>query len=382
MYMAASTDSNPSASCEVSESEQELEFKISGYLTVHTITDVWKDCSHQVQSARHKKNLVIDAAGVRSCNVAGVGLLSYLVHLAEEKNISVKIVNLREEFQQLLDEFASSASKEPIPPAPDLNIIEAAGKFTLEMLDDFREQVTFLGRVLITGLRAAVQPWRFRWQDFFHKAEAAGVHGVGIVSLLGFLFGLIMAFSSAMPLRQFGVEIYVTDLVGYAMVRVLGPILTAIIVAGRTGSAFAAELGTMKINHEIDALKVMNMDPVRFLVIPRILATTLMTPLLAVAACAWGLIGSAVVILSLNYSIVVYNAHLQSILSVPDIIVGLVKSIVYGAMIGTVGCLRGMQTKIGADAVGVSTTRAVVTAIIMLVILEGIFSVLLYFLEI
>lgn len=370
------------ASCEVAvDSGKEIRLKIRGNLTVHTLSPVWKQCVHLLKSAKTRA-FIIDAEDIRSCDGAGIGLLSYLLHTAKQRKCSAEIMHLRDEFQQMLERFAESATEEPIVSAKPLNVVEAAGKLALDLLDDIYEQIAFLACVLITGLRLVVQPWRFRWNDFFHCAEYAGVRAVGIVSLLGFLFGLIMSFSSAMPLRQFGVEIYVSDLVAYALVRVLGPIITAIIVAGRTGSAYAAELGTMKINHEIDALQVMNLDPVAFLVLPRVLATTLMTPLLTIAACVWGLIGSAIVILSLNYPMVTYASHIQSILTVPDVLVGLVKAVVYGTMVGMIGCLRGLQTKIGAGAVGVSTTRAVVTAIILLVILEGIFSVLLYFLEI
>jgi phospholipid/cholesterol/gamma-HCH transport system permease protein len=212
--------------------------------------------------------------------------------------------------------------------------------------------------------------------------ELAGFQALGIVSLLGFLFGLIMAFSSAMPLRQFGVEVYVSDLVAIALVRVLGPFITAILVTGRTGSAYAAEIGTMKINDEINALKVMNLNPVAFLAIPRILATIIVTPLLTVFANLFGLIGSGLVITSLGYTSTTYLSHVQSILTPTDVLVGLFKALVYGGLIGQIGCLRGLQTKVGAGAVGLSTTRAVVSAIVLLVLTEGLFSVLLNYLDI
>lgn len=379
--MTASRESMPDAACDVVDSGTEMRLALSGDLNAHSIATVWKQSVQAIQSTA-ARSIVIDAGGVRSCDGAGVGLLSYLLHVAEQKKCPVEIVHLKDTFRQMLDRFAEPAAQATLSGEKPLNTIESAGKVTLDLLKDIYEQVAFFGGVLITGLRLLLKPWRFRWNDFFHSAEYAGVRAVGIVSLLGFLFGLIMSFSSAMPLRRFGVEIYVADLVAYAMVRVLGPIITAIIVAGRTGSAFAAELGTMKINHEIDALEVMNLDPVAFLVLPRVLSTTLMTPLLTISACVWGMIGSAVVILSLGYPMVTYTTHVQSILTVPDIFVGLTKAVVYGTMIGIVGCLRGLQTKIGAGAVGVSTTRAVVTSIILLVILEGIFSVLLYFLDI
>jgi len=380
--MEATKESKLAAQCRVAvNSAEKVHIELSGDLTARTISSVWKKCSYLLKTAK-TQTFIIDTGGINSCDGSGIGLLSYLLDLAEQKKIHLEITALDIQIQQMLDRLTRSPVKENISPANPLNAVESFGKLMVDLAEDIYEQISFLGQILVTSGRLIMRPWKFRWHDFFHNAEYAGVRAFGIVSLLGFLFGLIMSFSSAMPLRQFGVEIYVSDLVAYALVRVLGPIITAIIVAGRTGSAYAAELGAMKINHEMDALKMMNLDPVAFLVMPRVLATTLMTPLLVVAANVWGLIGSAIVILSLGYPLVTYTSHIQSILTVPDVMVGLFKSIVYGTMVGMVGCLRGMQTKIGAGAVGVSTTRAVVTAIVLLVLFEGIFSVLFYFLDI
>ena len=173
-----------------------------------------------------------------------------------------------------------------------------------------------------------------------------------------------------------------SDLVAIALVRVLGPFVTAIILAGRTGSAFAAELGTMKINNEIDALSTMGLDPVRFLVVPRVLAATFVAPLLAILTNLSGLIGSAFVIRSLGYPLVTYIEHVQSVIDSGDVLVGLFKALVFGALVGGVSCLRGLQTKSGPSAVGISTTRAVVSSIVLLVMAEGVFSVLFYYLDI
>ncbi len=380
--MEATKESRTLAGCTVvSHSPQEMRVELSGDLTGSTLAGVWKRSIIHRHRPKPQK-LTIDGKNILSCDGAGVSFISYLIYEAQRTNVSVEVVDLREDIQKLLNRFTQAKHDEPLSPAKSLMPIEAIGKLTLNLCNDIYEQIAFFARVLVTGLTLLLTPWKFRWNDFFGAADNAGVRALGIVSLLGFLFGLIMSFSSAMPLRQFGVEVYVSDLVAYAMVRVLGPILTAIIVAGRTGSAYAAELGTMKINHEIDALEVMNFDPTAFLVLPRVLATTLMTPFLTIAAIIWGLVGSAIVILSLGYPVITYTSHIQSILTVPDVLVGLMKAVVYGGMIGTVGCLRGLQTKIGAGAVGLSTTRAVVTAIILLVLFEGVFSVLLYFMDI
>lgn len=379
--MDASDNSPAIPACRITDdSPAHLRLDFSGDLTARTIGPLWKQCVHSIKCSPAQK-ITLDAAGIDICDGAGIGLLSYLRNTGQKRGKTTQIIGLRCELKELLDRFQKMTAT-PEPPVASLNAVETIGKQIVEFLLDIYEQIAFAAAVFVTALKLVFKPRAFRWKDFFKIAEYAGVRAVGIVALLGLLFGLIMAFSSAMPLKQFGVEIYVADLVALALVRVLGPFVTAVIVAGRTGSAFAAEIGTMKVNHEIDALEVMNLDPIAFLVVPRVWATTLMTPLLSIAANLLGLAGAALVIVSLGYPLVTYNAHVQTILSIPDVLVGLFKAIVYGGLIGTVGCLRGLQTNIGAGAVGISTTRAVVTSIILLVIAEGIFSVLLYFLEI
>jgi phospholipid/cholesterol/gamma-HCH transport system permease protein len=192
--------------------------------------------------------------------------------------------------------------------------------------------------------------------------------------------GLIMAFQAAIPLRQFGADIFVANLVALAMLRELGPLMTAIILAGRSGSAFAAELGTMKVREEIDALITMGLDPVQFLVVPRVIAAVLMTPLLTVFSNLLGLLGGSVVVLSLGFPLITFFNQVQSAATYGDFTGGLVKSFVFGVLVAAIGCLRGLQTQPSATAVGESTTRAVVSGIILIVITDGIFSVVYYYL--
>jgi phospholipid/cholesterol/gamma-HCH transport system permease protein len=212
----------------------------------------------------------------------------------------------------------------------------------------------------------------------WHIAELAGVNALPIVALIGFLLGLIMAFQSAIPMRQFGADIFVANLIGLSMLRELGPLVTAILLAGRSGSAFAAELGTMKFREEIDALSTMGLDSVRFLVVPRLLAAVTMTPLLTIFANLFGLIGGAVVMVSLGYPLVTYGNQLLSAVHIRDLVSGLSKSLVFGMVVAGVGCLRGLQTMTGASAVGESTTRAVVSGIILIAIVDGVFAVVFY----
>jgi len=200
--------------------------------------------------------------------------------------------------------------------------------------------------------------------------------------LLGFLIGLILAFQSAIAMRKFGAEIFVADLVVLSLFRELGPLLTAFVLAARSGSAFAAELGTMKVNEEIDALTTMGLDPVRFLVLPRVLAAVFVTPLLTMFNNLFGLIGCGLVMISIGFAPITFLNQIQQAANLTDLFSGLIKTFVFGSLIASIGCLRGLQTGTGASAVGDSATRAVVTSIIAIVVADGLFAVIYYFLGI
>jgi phospholipid/cholesterol/gamma-HCH transport system permease protein len=371
----------PSAFRMIQESAQTVRMELTGDLTHMSLGPIWQRAGNAVVNARCQ-TLVLDTRQVPCCNGAGVGFLAFVVTTAEKHGLKTEVPHLPDDLRQLLERFTKADIAREVPKPKPLGAVRTVGKLTHNLTQDVAGQIAFLAQVVLTSFWLLRHPKRFRAGDFLKTLDLAGFQALGIVSLLGFLFGLIMAFSSAMPLRQFGVEVYVSDLVAYALVRVLGPFMTAIIVTGRTGSAYAAEIGTMKINDEINALKVMNLDPVSFLAIPRILATILVMPVLTLFANISGLIGSALVITSLGYTITTYSQHVQSILTTADVAVGLVKALVFGWIIGQIGCLRGLQTQTGAGSVGISTTRAVVSAIVLLVIAEGIFSVLLNFLKI
>jgi len=227
-----------------------------------------------------------------------------------------------------------------------------------------------------------LHPRHVRWRDAWVIAERAGVDAIPIIGLIGFLLGLIMAFQSAIPMRQFGAEIYVANLIGLSMLRELGPLLTAIILAGRSGSAFAAEIGTMKVKEEVDALVTMGLEPVRFLVVPRVVAAVAVTPVLAVFSNFFGLVGGAVVMRSLGFPLVTYVHQIQSAVVPRDMLGGLSKSLVFGLVVAAIGCLRGLQTRTGASAVGDSTTSAVVSGLVLITIVDGLFAVVFYYLGI
>jgi phospholipid/cholesterol/gamma-HCH transport system permease protein len=219
---------------------------------------------------------------------------------------------------------------------------------------------------------------RYRRSDLFLIVQECGPRALGIVSLISFLIGLILAFVGAVQLQQFGASIFVANLVAIAMTREIGCIMTAIVMSGRTGAAFAAQLGTMNTNQEIDALATMGISPMEFLVLPRMLALIFMMPLLTVYSDLVGILGGAVVgVGMLGLGPTEYFEQTRSALKVSDVLIGISKSAVFGVVVALAGCLRGMQSGRSAAAVGLATTSAVVTSIVVLIVLDGLFAVVL-----
>jgi phospholipid/cholesterol/gamma-HCH transport system permease protein len=245
-----------------------------------------------------------------------------------------------------------------------------------------RTQIAFIGETTAALWYAFTHPHRVRWKDVWYTCEQVGANALPIVALISFLLGVILAFQAAVPMRQFGAEIFVADLVGLSILRELGPLMTAILLAGRSGAAFAAEIGTMKVNEELNALTTMGLDPVRFLVVTRILAALLMVPLLSLFADLIGVLAGGLTMLSFSIPIVTYLKEVDSIVDLKDVLAGLVKTPVFAILIAGIGCLRGLQTQTGASAVGISATRAVVSGIVLLVVVDGIFAVIYYILDI
>ena len=225
-------------------------------------------------------------------------------------------------------------------------------------------------------------PRSVRWGDVLFYMKRAGVDGLPIIGLIGLLLGLILAFMSSLQLKQFGANIYVASLLAVAMVQELGPIMTAILVAGRSGSAFAAEIGTMKVNEEVDALVTMGFDPVRFLAIPKVLAAMLVVPLLTVYATLFGLLGGLIIgVLGLDLTVYSYVTESRRAIELFDILSSLVKSVVFALLVAGIGCQRGFQVRGGAEAVGSATTSAVVAGIFLIIVTDSAFALVLHYIR-
>jgi len=359
-----------------------LTLRFAGRLDSQTTAGLWQKAMRSLKDGP-PQSLAVDAGGVEYCDGSGVAMLFQLKLRGRRDGFPVDVHGLQPDFQQLLDMFDEAAFAQSLEGRRNhIGIVAQVGSTTVALIEDVRSQVAFLGELCLALTKTALQPWRLRWRETVRTAETAGANAVGIILMLGLLFGLILAFSSAMPLKEFGADIYVSDLVAVSLLRVLGPFIAAIILAARSGSSFAAELGTMKVNNEIDALNTMGVDPVDFLVVPRVIGTIAIAPLLAMLTNVAGLAGAAAVIVSLGYPTAVFTEHVMSVVGSVDLLLGLGKSLVYGGLVAGVSCLRGLQTGNGPSAVGESTTRAVVASIVLLVVAEGVFSVLCYFLGI
>ncbi|MCC7328027.1 MAG: MlaE family lipid ABC transporter permease subunit [Burkholderiales bacterium] len=353
---------------------------LSGRLDADTIPEVWRQAL-QVVRGSGGKSVVVDAAGIDYCDGAGIALLVDLLRQPRQTPIAVE--NLKPAFADLLRQFDPQVlAHDQDPEQPRRPAIEELGHNAAIMLRDMRTQVEFLGHSTSALFSAIRHPSTIRWRDVGVVCERAGADALPIVALISFLLGLILAFQSAIPMRKFGAEIFVADLIGLAMVRELGALMTAILLAGRSGAAFAAEIGTMRVNQEIDALTTMGLDPVRFLVTTRVIAAVLMTPLLTLFAVLVGLLGGALTMRSFGIPFITFLHEVESIVTFQDFMAGWVKSFVFALLIAGIGCLRGLQTGAGASAVGDAATRAVVSGLVLIVIVDGVFAVLYFILNI
>ena len=259
-----------------------------------------------------------------------------------------------------------------------MGLFSSVGRGTVEFFRDLNGSMAFVGETCACALSAIVHPRQFRFGDAALAFQRAAFDGLPISTGIGFLLGVILAFQSASALRMFGVEVYVADLLAIGLFRELGPIMTAIILAGRSGSAFAAEIGTMKVNEELDALATMGLPPVRFLVLPRVVAAVLAMPVLTIFAEIAGFVGGAIVLSFMNVPTTVFWSHVANISTVFMISLGLAKGALFGLLVGLVGCCAGMKTKSTADGVGVAATSAVVGGIVAIAVSDGILAVLCY----
>ncbi len=352
---------------------------LQGNVTIHSLQNVWRTIRNAqdqwLKLPSSTKILEIHATKVTYLDGAGVAFLIDIQHAQQKSQSEVQIIGLAERFLPLLKQFEpiEQLFPEEAEPVSD-GLIVSLGKTTSSALQDLKLLVTFIGRLLADLIWAFTHPLKVRWNDFVVAAVQAGIAALPIVALVSFLIGVILAFQSAVGMRQFGAQTFVAPLVSLGIFRELGPLITAILLAGRSSAAFAAEIGTMTVNNEVDALVTAGLNPMRFLVIPRVLAGVLVAPILTIFANLISVFAVCITMTMYKIPLITsYNGLLNTV-HLNDIFSGLFKSILFGIVVSGVGCMRGMQTGTGAAAVGISTTRAVVSSIVMIVVVDGIFA--------
>jgi phospholipid/cholesterol/gamma-HCH transport system permease protein len=321
------------------------------------------------------RRIAFEASDLGEWDSSLVAFVTEVVELCHARDVTVDPAGLPAGLKRLVELAERVPEKAERPVAARARLVERVGTATIAYAQSVGDFLAFLGAVTITIGRFLVGRARYRKVDLMVAIQDCGVNAFGIVTLISFLVGTILAFMGAVQLEQFGASIFVADLVGIGMARDMGAMMTAIIMAGRTGAAFAAQLGTMKVTQEIDALATMGISPMEFLVLPRVLALILMMPLLCFYSDLMGVLGGAAVgsgVLGLSFT--TYFRETLHAVTLGDVLGGVFKSSVYGVIIAISGCLRGFQCGNNSSAVGDAATSAVVTGIVFIVVACGAFA--------
>ena len=325
------------------------------------------------------KTAQVDLSGVEAMDTAGAWLVNRCVREWRQAGYATEVTGGTPAIRQLVEKVGGLDGKCPDPPPP-VNALVAitarAGQSTLSILHDAGALLSFLGLTLTALMLSVMRPRRIRLTALFFHLESTGLNALPIVGLISFLVGVVLAFQGADQLSRFGAEIFTVNLVGIGVLREMGVLLTAIIVAGRSGSAFTAQIGTMKVNEEVAAMQVMGLDPIDVLVMPRVLALMITLPLLTFYADLMGLAGGAVMAtLVLDISVFQFIRQLNDAVPLSAYWVGLIKAPVFAFVIALVGCFEGLRVGGSAESVGALTTRSVVESIFLVITLDAAFSV-------
>lgn len=359
--------------------EENTTIELSGRVTIEAVPELWAKINALLDNLDNEETqrLVLNVAGLEHIDSAGVSTLVHLERQLKNANVAWAVEGASEDFRRL---FTLHRRKRRLgrPDRRAKGLLEHVGEATVSLLHSTRDAVAFVGELCATLVRDGFSFRRYNFRDAALTAERAGMDAVPIVLLINFLVGFVMAYQSARQLERFGANILVADLVGIAVVRELGPLMTAIIVCGRTGAAFAAELGTMKVAEEVDALKTFGLSPMQHLVVPRLLGLIAVVPVLTLLADAVG-IGGGMVVASLKLGIGPqgFISELNQALKLRDIVSGLFKSVAFAGACAVIACERGLSVTGGASEVGQRTTSAVVSILFALIVLDAIFTVIL-----
>jgi len=322
--------------------------------------------------------LTFDVSPIASLDTAGAWLLLRTLKQLEALGKNVTLQGQRPEHEALLSVLkAAELQKHFVDSDSKFNWLMRIGKETWWHLEQLIGMIAFFGETVITLIRSITHPSRIRWRPLLYNLQHTGFNALPIVGLLSFLMGVVISFQGASQLQRYGANIFIADLVGLSILRELAPLMTAIIVAGRSGSAFASQIATMKVTEEIDALRTIGISPIELLVLPKVFALVIALPLLTVFADVMGVLGGMVMAksqLGVNYSD--FLARFDEAIKLPALVIGIGKAPVFAAIIAMVGCFQGFQVSNNADSVGRQTTRSVVQAIFLIIVIDAWFSFL------
>jgi phospholipid/cholesterol/gamma-HCH transport system permease protein len=320
--------------------------------------------------------VLIDASAVSALDTSGAWLLSRTALALQKRGSKVRIEGLRPEFEALLRlvESRTVVPGAPAPPTP--GILARLGLGSWEGVRGAYGLLSFLGEATVALARSILDPRRIRWRAIAHNLQTAGFEALPITGLLSFLLGIVITYQGAQQLQRFGANLYIADLVGLSMVRELSPLITAIIVAGRSGSAYTAQIGTMKVTEEVDALRTIGVGPLDLLVLPKVAALVILLPLLTVYTDIMGVLGGMVMARAeLQLSFTAFLNRLQEAVSLTSYVIGIGKAPVFAVIIALVGCYQGFRVTGSAESVGRQTTVSVVQSIFLVILSDALFSI-------
>ena len=372
------------ASVNAREAGGELVIGLKGAWTVRSVAALdQKMAAIRPGGARKAR---FDLSGLVTVDSAGAWLIARTRGALAAAGVEVKLEAADEHQKALIDKVLAAGLPEPhgrLPHHYMIDILARVGRALIEAVKLARDLLSFFGAVVIGFLRLFVEPRRIRFVSLISHIEHTGLNAMPIIGLISFLIGVVLAYQGADQLRQFGAEIFTVNLVGVSVLREMGILLTSIIVAGRTGSAFTAQIGTMQVNEEVDALRTLGLDPLDVLVLPRVIALVIALPLLTFYSDILALLGGGVACVTLlGMSVQQFLTQLQAAVTMTHFLVGLSKAPVFAAIISMVGCFEGLRVTGSAESVGRLTTKSVVEALFLVIVFDAFFSVLFSYLHI
>jgi phospholipid/cholesterol/gamma-HCH transport system permease protein len=357
-----------------SDTRSAIQFR--GSLRFAQAAEFWAALRNVESSAVRGETLDFDMAGVERIDGGVMALLACLRTELQRRGVRSEFVEAGPAVQQLIHLYGADHSVALLTPRAPIGMLDQVGRATIAAVRELQLVLAFFGQLVISGVGLWRAPRSANWSDLPATMERSGADAVPIILLINFLVGLAMAFQAAAQLKRFGANLLVADLIGIAVCRELGPLMAAIVIAGRSGAAFAAELGFMQVNGEIDALRTMGIGPMRYLVVPRVLGLILVLPLLTLLADAAGVLGGLVVgVSNLDLTIRGFLNETAAVVSIWDVSSGIIKSFVFALAIALIACQQGLATSGGAEGVGRRTTSTVVTTLFALILIDATFTV-------